>query len=283
VNAALYVIEAGALRDLPFSGELLDFGKHLFPAMLARGLHLQGYRSPEYIKDAGTPERLDRVSADIAAGIVANSSLDLPRPGVLLDRDGTINEEVAYIRHPEQFRLIPGAAEGIRLLREAGYRIAVITNQPVVARGECTLAELQRIHNFMEMQLSGEGAFVDNIYFCPHHPDKGFAGERPELKFNCECRKPGDGMVRQAERDLNLDLPASWLIGDSTSDIETARNAGVRSMLLRTGLGGADGKYSAIPTTTCNDLLAAARHIIACGESAEPVHRVCAEMSKKIY
>lgn len=271
VNAALYVIEASALRGLSYSGEPLDFGKHVFPALLARGLRVQGYRSPEYIKDAGTPERLDRVAADVASGVVEESSLDVPRPAVLLDRDGTINEEASYIRGPEQFRLIPGAALGIRLLREAGYRIAVVTNQPVVARGDCTLAELQRIHNFMEMELSVEGAFVDSIYFCPHHPEKGFEGERPELKFDCACRKPRTGLVEQAARELNLDLERSWLIGDSTGDIQAAHNCGLRSILLRTGIGGADGKYPAIPTATCDDLLAAARFIIGSGGPGNPI------------
>jgi histidinol-phosphate phosphatase family protein len=262
VNAALYVIEAKALRGISHSGQPLDFGKHVFPEMLARGLRLQGYRSPEYIRDAGTPERLDRVAADVASGLVAQSSLDVPRPAVLLDRDGTINEEVSYIRRPEQFRLIPGAAQGIRLLRQAGYRIAVVTNQPVVARGECTFAELERIHNFMEMELSAEGAFVDRIYFCPHHPHSGYPGEVRALKIECNCRKPRGGLVEQAARELNLDLECSWLIGDSTGDLETARVCGLRSILLRTGIGGIDGKYPARPAGVCDDLLAAARFII---------------------
>jgi histidinol-phosphate phosphatase family protein len=270
VNAALYVIEASALRGLSSSGAPLDFGKHVFPELLARGLRLHGYRSPEYIKDAGTPKRLDGVAADVASGLVEQSSLEVPRPAVLLDRDGTINEEVSYIHGPEQFRLIPGAAQGIRLLRQAGYRIAVVTNQPVVARGECTLAELQRIHNFMEMELSREGAFVDSIYFCPHHPHSGYPGEVRELKFECACRKPRGGMVEQAARELNLDLARSWFVGDRTGDLETARVCGLRSVLLRTGCGGADGKYAAIPTATCDDLLAAARFIIDADSAGNP-------------
>jgi histidinol-phosphate phosphatase family protein len=270
VNAALYVLEAEALRGLPPSGEPLDFGKHVFPMLLEHGLRLQGYRSLEYVKDAGTPERLDRVAADVASGLVAASSLDVPRPAVLLDRDGTINEEASYISGPGQFHLIPGAAEAIRLLRQAGYRIAVVTNQPVVARGECTFAELQRIHDFMEMELGGEGAFVDRIYFCPHHPDSGYPGEVRALKIECGCRKPGGGMVEQAARELNLDLTRSWLVGDRTGDLETARVCGLRSVLLRTGCGGADGKYATKPTTTCDDLLAAARFILAADGSGKP-------------
>ena len=261
VNAALYVMKASPLRAFPVPTAPLDFGKHVFPKLLAEKVHLNGYRSPEYVKDAGTPERLDRVEADLRSGAVERSNLGVLRPAVFLDRDGTINEETSYVTRPEQLKLIPGAAQAIRLFREAGYRVVVITNQPVVARGDCTAAELKRIHDRMEMELSREGAFLDGIYACPHHPDKGFAGERPELKFACECRKPGDGMLRQAVRELNLDLPNSWLIGDSTSDVQTAYNGGVRSVLLRTGLAGRDGRYGAVPDFVLDDLPAAARFI----------------------
>jgi histidinol-phosphate phosphatase family protein len=122
----------------------------------------------------------------------------------------------------------------------------------------------------MEMELGGEGAFVDRIYFCPHHPDSGYPGEVRALKIECGCRKPGGGMVEQAARELNLDLTRSWLVGDRTGDLETARVCGLRSVLLRTGCGGADGKYATKPTTTCDDLLAAARFILAADGSGKP-------------
>ena len=195
------------------------------------------------------------------SGLVARSSLAVKRPAVFLDRDGTINKEIQYLTRPEEIKLIPGAAEAIRLLREAGYRIAVVTNQPVIARGDCTAEQLMHIHDYMEMELSREGAFIDRIYYCPHHPDKGFEGERAELKFDCECRKPGGGMVWQAERELNLDLPASWLIGDRTGDVQTAHNCGMRAVLLETGMGGRDQRYDAAPDYVFGDLLTAARFI----------------------
>ncbi len=262
VNAALYVLHASALRNFAIPETPLDFAKHVFPELLRKNVPLHGYRSGEYIKDAGTPERLDQVEADLRSGAVARGSLDVRRPAIFLDRDGTINEEVSYISQPEQLKLIPGAAEAIRMLRAAGYRIAVITNQPVIARGDCSTGDLLRIHDHMEMELSREGAFLDGIYYCPHHPDKGFAGERTELKFDCDCRKPGDGMVRQAERELNIDLSTSWLIGDRTGDMQTAHNCGVRSVLLRTGIGGRDRRHAAAPDYTFDDLLAAARFIV---------------------
>jgi histidinol-phosphate phosphatase family protein len=262
VNAALYVLKASALRGFAVPQAPLDFAKHVFPRLLKENYYLHGYRSPEYIKDAGTPERLERVENDLRAGVVARSSLAVKRPAIFLDRDGTIIEQVSYLTRPEQIKLIPGTAEAIRMLHGAGYRIAVVTNQPVIARGDSTPQQLLRIHDCMEMALGREGAFIDRIYYCPHHPDKGFEGERPELKLDCECRKPGGGMIRQAVSELNLDLSASWLIGDSTRDIQTARNCDVRAVLLRTGVGGRDQHYAAAPDYVFDDLLAAARFIV---------------------
>jgi histidinol-phosphate phosphatase family protein len=262
VNAALYVMRSRCLRGLPVPEKPLDFAKHLFPSLLARGVHMHGYRSGEYIKDAGTLKRLDQVEHDLRSGVVARGSLRVRRPAVFLDRDGTINEEVSYITHPEQLRLLPGAAEAVRMMRSAGFRTVVVTNQPVIARGECSERELLRIHDHMERELSREGAFLDGIYYCPHHPHKGFAGERPELKFDCECRKPSTAMIHRAARELNLDLGASWFIGDRTGDVQTAHNCHLRSVLLRTGLGGSDGVHHAKPTHTFDDLLAAARFIV---------------------
>lgn len=261
VNAALYVLKANALDGIALTEKPLDFGKHVFPEMLARGIALQGYRSPEYIKDAGTPERLDKVSADVASGLVARSRLEQPRATIFLDRDGTINEEASYIRTPDKLRLLPGVAEALRLLRAAEFRIAIITNQPVVARGECTMEDLARIHNRMEMELGRGGAFVDAIYACPHHPHKGYAGEVPELKIDCDCRKPGIGMVTAAAKELNADLEKSWFIGDSTVDVQTAKNAGIRSILLKTGFGGEDKRHDAEPDMRFADLLAAAKYL----------------------
>ncbi|HEY0795476.1 MAG TPA: HAD-IIIA family hydrolase [Acidisarcina sp.] len=265
VNAALYVINAAALRAFHHPTTPLDFGHDIFPRMLARGGHLHGYRSPEYIKDAGTPERLDRVAADVASGLVARSSLDTARPAVFLDRDGTINEEVGHLSHPDQFKLIPGAAQAIRLLRHAGFRIAVITNQPVIARGECSEAGLARIHNFMEMELTREHAFLDGIFYCPHHPHSGFAGEVPALKIDCDCRKPKAGLLHRAVQALNIDLGRSWLIGDRTSDIELARQSKIRSVLVQTGAAGQDAAYPAAPGYQATNLLSAAQLIVQIG------------------
>jgi histidinol-phosphate phosphatase family protein len=280
VNAGLYVIEKRALQQLSgnfvevgravpsapplnqgSSGALgtarpasLDFGKDLFPAMLRAGAKLRGYNSPEYIKDIGTPERYDRVCAEYAAGVVQRSSLATPQRAVFLDRDGTLIHDKDCLRNADELELLPGVAEAVRELNHQGWRAVVVTNQPVIAKGCCTEAELQRIHHKLETLLGREHAFLDRIYYCPHHPEAGFEGERKELKIRCDCRKPATGMIQRAVADLNIDLAQSWLIGDTTTDLQTARNAGLRSILVRTGCAGKDGKHAVSPDMACATL-----------------------------
>ena len=265
VNAGLYVVNKEALSPWKDKAVRLDFGKDLFPAMLARGRKLFGYNSPEYIKDIGTPDRYDRVCAEFERGVVQRSSLSTPQRAVFIDRDGTLNAEVDGVLSGEQLELLPGASKAIQKLNHHGYRVVLVTNQPVVAKGFCTEADIQRIHNKLEMLLGQEHAFLDRIYYCPHHPEKGFPGERAELKIQCSCRKPSPGMVLQAAEELNLDLRASYFIGDSTTDIQTAKNAGVRSILVKSGYAGKDGKHNVQPDLTFETLEEAADWIVRQG------------------
>jgi histidinol-phosphate phosphatase family protein len=263
VNAALYWIRRQALKPWRDTAGPLDFGRDLFPQMLKTGLVLRGYTSPEYIKDLGTPARLDRVCADIRSGKIEGSSLARRQAIVFLDRDGTLNREEDHLAHADQLELLPGATDAIRRLNESAYRCCVVTNQPVVARGECTEAELRNIHNKLETLLGHGGAYLDRIYVCPHHPDRGFEGERPELKIDCTCRKPNTGMLEQALRDFNGDAGRSWYIGDTSVDVETARRAGVRSILVETGYAGLDYRFWAQPDYTAPNLAAAVDFILS--------------------
>jgi histidinol-phosphate phosphatase family protein len=247
VNAGLYVVRRDALAVFPVPSEPQDFGKDIFPEMVRQGQKLLGYNSPEFIKDIGTPERYDRISAQYAAGIVQQSSLATPQRAVFLDRDGTLVADRDCLRTEEGLELLAGAAEAVGELNHHGWRTVLVTNQPVVAKGWCTETGLQVIHNKLETLLGQQHAFLDRIYYCPHHPDKGFPGERTDLKISCKCRKPKIGMIELAASDLNIDLLQSWLIGDTTTDIQTAQNAGLRSILVRTGSGGHDGKHNAKP------------------------------------
>lgn len=235
VNAALYVIEKKLLLACPPGEGVVDFGKDLFPAMIAAGHKLQGYVTYEYIKDLGTPDRLDRVTADLRSGKVARARLTELQKAVFLDRDGTLNVPAGHISSPEALTLFPGVGEAVRRLNRAEFRCVLTTNQPVVARGECTIDGLANIHAKLETKLGEAKAYLDGIYVCPHHPDKGFAGEVAALKKVCDCRKPAPGLLLQAAKDLSIDLKRSWMVGDSTADIGAARAAGVRSILVRGG------------------------------------------------
>jgi len=148
---------------------------------------------------------------------------------VFLDRDGTIARDVPYCSRPEDFELLPGAAEGIKLLNEHGFKVVVITNQSGIARGYFTEETLAKIHKKMQKELAKYGAHVDAIYYCPHHPDD-----------NCECRKPKPKMVLQAALDLDINLSQSYVVGDSEMDLELARQAGCKAG-IRVGEAGGTG------------------------------------------
>lgn len=128
--------------------------------------------------------------------------------------------------------MIDGVAEAIRKINESGYLAIVTTNQPVIARGEVSFEELEEIHNKMETLLGKEGAYLDAIYYCPHHPHKGYEGERPELKIECDCRKPKPGMLLNAAADFNIDLSQSWMVGDGENDVKAGLNAGCKTALI---------------------------------------------------
>lgn len=263
VNAALYVLERDALTGITGLPEKADFGHHVFPRMLDMGRPIYGYKSPEYIKDAGTPKRIAKVRRDIESGKVAERSFRSPAAAVFIDRDGVLNVERGLISKPGDLNLIPGAAEAVRRLNDSRFRPICITNQPIIARGDATWVELDHIHARLDTLLGAAGAFLEAVYVCPHHPDSGFEGEIAELKVICACRKPAIGLVAQAAADFNLDLAACWMVGDRTTDIEMARRAGLRSILVRTGHAGQDCQFEIQPDFVVDDLSAAVDLIFA--------------------
>lgn len=190
------------------------------------------YTSPEYLKDMGTPERFRSVCQDFEEGRIQARNLRKKQKAIFLDRDGTINKYVGFLKRIEDFELLPGVASAIRAINESGYLAIVATNQPVIARGEVSFAQLEEIHDKMETLLGQSGAYLNGIYFCPHHPDKGFEGEIESLKIECECRKPKAGMLLKAAEDFNIDLSQSWMIGDSENDISAGKSAGCRTIFI---------------------------------------------------
>ena len=232
VNAGIHffshkIFEQGLFQEL----KKVDLDREVLKPLISTG-QLFVYDSPEYVKDMGTPDRFYSVTEDIRSGKVHQKNLSNPQKCVFLDRDGTLNKYVGFLRNIDELELLPGVAEAIRKINVSGYLAIVVTNQPVVARGEVALGELQEIHNKLETLLGQEGAYIDALYFCPHHPHKGYEGEVPELKLDCECRKPKAGMLLQAAKDFNIDLAASYMVGDGENDIQCGRNAGCTPILL---------------------------------------------------
>jgi D,D-heptose 1,7-bisphosphate phosphatase len=261
-SAALYVMRSNGLESfIPPVGQM-DVARDLFPVMLRAGRRLFAHISPEFIKDIGTPERLDQVADDISAGVPERLSGRGLRPAVFLDRDGTLNTQVDYVTRPDHLALLPGIPEAVRRLNRAGHLAVVITNQPVVARGDVTADGLERIHIRLKHLLGLQHAYLDRIYACPHHPDSGYPGEVSELKMICDCRKPATGLVDAACRDLEIHRDASWFIGDTTSDVETGRRAGLKTILVRTGQAGQDGRYPFRPDYVVADMSAAVSWIL---------------------
>ena len=194
---------------------------------LVKTSNLLAYDTPEYIKDMGTPERYYQVVADINSGVMQNKNLSLKQRAAFIDRDGTINKYVGFLKNINDFELLPNVSNAIKLLNKLGYLVIVVTNQPVIARGDVTESELKTIHNKMETLLGNDGAYVDAIYYCPHHPDSGYPGEIKELKIKCHCRKPDTWLIEQAQRDFNIDINNSFIIGDSSNDMQLANNLNI--------------------------------------------------------
>lgn len=229
VNAGVHILSPRMLERLT-APKKTDLDRDLLKPALSSG-SIYAYRSPEYVKDMGTPERMREVEQDLITGRVQQKNLSQKQKAIFLDRDGTINKYVGFLRDINDFTLIDGAAEAIRQINRSGYLAIVATNQPVIARGEMSWEELYAIHNKMETLLGQEGAYVDDIFICPHHPDKGFSGERPEYKIVCGCRKPKPGLLLQAAEKYNIDLAKSWMIGDSPTDEQAGQDAGCRTII----------------------------------------------------
>ena len=232
VNAGLHVINPKLLENPNIvTTEKVDLDRQILKPLAGTGT-MFCYDSPEYVKDMGTPERYKEVCKDFRDGRVSAKNLRNKQKAIFLDRDGTINKYVGFLRNIDDFELIDGVAEDIKKINKLGYLVIVVTNQPVIARGEVSFDDLEKIHNKMETLLGREGAYLDAIYYCPHHPDKGYEGERIELKIECGCRKPKPGMIYEAAKKFNIDLDKSWMIGDGENDIEAGKRAGCNTVWI---------------------------------------------------
>jgi len=231
VNAGLYVMSPKILKYIK-KGVKADFGKDIFPKIIKKEA-LYGYNTAEYLKDIGTPDRLAKVRKDYRSGKIRQFNRENKRRAIFLDRDGAINYDPGDLSDVNDFKLLPNVAKAIKLINSSEYLTIVITNQPMIAKGFMSFKDLDQIHKKMETLLGLKGAKLDGVYFCPHHPEKGFDGEMPELKIECRCRKPKTGMIFEAVKEYNIDLANSWIIGNSERDVETGINAKIKTILIK--------------------------------------------------
>ena len=261
VNAGIFVFEKKICDYVPEPVKR-NLENDVIKGMLEAGEPIYGYCSPEYVKDVGTVDRVNQTLADIERGVIAGKCLRNKQRCIFMDRDGTINQYKGLVYKEEDFTLEGCAVDAIRKINQSGRLGIVITNQPVVARGLCEIEDVENIHKKMETLLGKEGVFLDDVFYCPHHPDKGYPEENPAYKIPCECRKPKTGMIQKAAERYNIDLSGSWMIGDTTMDIQTGINAGMRTALVLTGEAGNDKKYDVKPELVCRDLLDAVEKIL---------------------
>lgn len=240
----------------------MDLEQDIIYKMIKESKDIYGYQACEYVKDMGTLNRLEQVVQDYKNGIIVSKNLDKKQKCIFLDRDGTINKFVGLLSNCDQFQLEDEVATAIKQINQSNYLCIVITNQPVIARNLCTIEELNYIHKKMETLLGEKQAYLDEILYCPHHPDKGYQGENKKYKIKCNCRKPGTGLIDACIKKYNIDTKESYFIGDTTIDIKTGKNAKLKTILLKTGIGGSDKKYEDQPDYICNNLLEAIKIIM---------------------
>lgn len=223
-SAGLFAITRDAIKNYQ---ELKDIGSDVLDVASKHG-DLFAFVSSHYLKDTGTPERLQAVHMDIGQGVLERRGRLQGRPALFLDRDGVINPSRPEFYKPQGYSLLPGVAVAIREANSKGIPVIVVTNQPAIAKGFMTFEDHQGIRARMDRLLGDHGSFVDDYLFCPHHPEFGFQGERSELKMWCHCRKPQIGLAIEARSRHALDLESSVMIGDSIRDRGFAMSAGMQ-------------------------------------------------------
>ena len=230
-NAGIYAFKTRIFLGEKYDGLKIDLDREILPKLVSDGFKGKAIRNRQFIRDVGTPERFEKTIHNLSSFF--NS--DFPKPAIFLDRDGTLNKLNGYIKRESEIQLLDGVGQAVCKLNRSGFLVIVVTNQPVIARGEATTDALDRIHGRIEMDLAKYGALLDEIYVCPHHPDSGFDGEIPALKIECNCRKPNPGLIQKACQEFEIDLERSWVVGDSWRDVQLARDIGIRAIRIGSG------------------------------------------------
>ncbi|WP_201290369.1 D-glycero-beta-D-manno-heptose 1,7-bisphosphate 7-phosphatase [Erysipelothrix anatis] len=230
VNAGIHVLNKSIFDNIP-TKDKVNLDRDILKPLIESG-NLSAYSTTEYVKDMGTLERIPEVEREITSGFVHGKNLTLQQKAIFIDRDGVVNRHVGHLSNINDFELIKGVEDAISTLNNLGYLCIIVTNQPVIARGELSVNQLEMIHNKMETLLGNHGAYLDGIYYCPHHPDSGFEGEISELKFDCDCRKPKPGLLLAAKEEFNIDFSRSWMVGDHIRDIQAGNSVGCKTAFI---------------------------------------------------
>jgi len=250
-NAGVAVLHRDVIHRIP--DRPCDLTEDVLPALVDARAKLHAYVTSEYLRDAGTPRRLEEVRAAVRAGR-ARRRAEL----CLLDRDGVVTDATSPVTSPDQVRLIPGAAAGVRALNDAGIEVVLVSNQGGVARGMLDTDTLAKVHERVVQLLAGEGAHLDGFHYCPHHPETHWDEGRKDLRGPCACRKPSTGMVELALSRAKCPAWRAVVIGDETCDLQLAMNAGLPGISVATGHACRDGRYPARATWSFPSLAEAA-------------------------
>jgi len=223
----IYIIRGKLLKFLDSKTKPLS-SRFFFKKLLKKNVKAYCYISRDYIKDVGVPDRLKKVRNNIKKNNNNFYKSSQKVPAIFLDRDGVINKENNGELYSNPLNILPGVITALKKINESKYLSIVITNQPSIAKGFLTIKKFDDLTNKFNFFISSKGCFVNKIYYCPHHPNKGFKGEITKLKIICNCRKPKIGLITKAVKDLNIDLKNSIFIGNSLSDYQCALNANIR-------------------------------------------------------
>ena len=260
VNAGVFIFNPSIFKYIP-SGKA-DIEERIFPNLIKSGKSISAYKTSEYIFDVGTKPRLEQAINDYNHGRIETQNLTNPQRAIFIDRDGVINKEINHLNKICDFELLPRVIDALKIINNSKYLSIVITNQAAVAKGILTVEELIQIHKKMETLLGNKNVFVNDIYYCPHHPDTNLTNGIKKFIINCNCRKPKTGMIEKAVKKYNIDLENSFIIGDKTVDIQMGKNAGLKTILVRTGYGGSDNLHDCAADQIFDDLYESVEFII---------------------
>lgn len=233
INSGMYVCKKDIFKYIP-AGEKYDFAKQVFP-LLMQEEGLFGYVTGEFFREIGRVEKYEAFLKEVEGKKSIFDIAPKGRKAVFLDRDGVLNENLPCITGIDKLKVLPGVSKAVARLNASGFLVVVVSNQPDIAKGKMTFGQVKLVHEKLVAVLAEEGGHIDRFFVCPHHPEKGFPGEIPELKMDCDCRKPKPGLLLDACRELNIDLGQSWMVGDSKTDVLAGIAAGAKTVFVSGG------------------------------------------------